>query len=172
MWAQISTGVGHSCALSLAGQVKCWGGGLLGQLGNGTRGRIAHPVTVINGEGSSIPLSGIRQIAAGFGHTCAVTQGGQVKCWGTQSYGRLGNGDDIQLVLLYPVTVIEGEGSSTPLTGVVQVGIGHTHTCALLSNGQVKCWGEGEYGQLGYGSTANVSYPVDVLSEEGSSDNL
>ena len=96
--------------LTDAGNVKCWGDGK--SLGDGTDIAKNYPVNIIEAEGSVTPLSGIIQISSGSEHACALTNGGNVKCWGDGSIGQLGNGlnDDKH----FPVDVISGQGSSTP----------------------------------------------------------
>lgn len=83
---QISTGVGHSCALITGGAVRCWGSNEFGQLGNGTTTTSAKPVSVI---GLSRPAI---EISAGGYHTCARLDNNQIYCWGRGTKGQLGNG--------------------------------------------------------------------------------
>ena len=113
----IATGSYHSCALTTSGGVKCWGKNDGGQLGDGTTQRRRAPVDVV---GLS---SGVRAIAAGLYHTCAVTEAGGVKCWGLNNGGQLGDGTGTQR--LTPVDVV---GLSS---GVRTVTAGYFHTCAL-----------------------------------------
>ena len=91
---QISAGNKHTCALKSDGGVLCWGEGANGRLGNNGTGDKYHPVAVVgedtNGDGNG-KLTGIIQISAGYKHTCAVKNNGEVLCWGSEEYGRLGN---------------------------------------------------------------------------------
>jgi alpha-tubulin suppressor-like RCC1 family protein len=82
----IAAGTDHTCALTTAGGVLCWGWNATGQLGNGTASDSAVPSAVVGLE------SGVAAIAAGAWHTCAVTTAGAVLCWGGNSFGALGDG--------------------------------------------------------------------------------
>ncbi len=94
------------------------------------------------------------QIAAGESHTCALTSMGAVKCWGSNAYGLLGDGTTTNRST--PVQV------SGLTSGVVQITVGSTHSCALMVTGVVRCWGWNSAGQLGDGTTTNRSTPVQV----------
>jgi VCBS repeat-containing protein len=147
--AQVSAGILHTCALMESGGVKCWGYNFYGQLGDGTTTQRLMPVDVL-GLGSSAA-----QISAGILHTCALTEGGGVKCWGYNLYGQLGDGTTTQR--LTPVEVVELS------SGAAQVSASKFHTCALTEGGGVKCWGWNGNGQLGDGTTTQRLMPVDVV---------
>ncbi|MBL8524417.1 MAG: Ig-like domain repeat protein [Betaproteobacteria bacterium] len=137
---QASTTAGdlHTCALSSAGGVKCWGYNVDGQLGNSSNVEQHVPVDV-TGLGS-----GVSAIAAGYNHTCAVTGLGAAKCWGSNEWWQLGDGsEDIDSNL--PVDVA---GLSS---GVTAIAGGNLHTCAIVSGG-VKCWGYNVSGAVGDGT--------------------
>jgi alpha-tubulin suppressor-like RCC1 family protein len=144
----IAVGYYHTCALTSGGGVRCWGRNTNGQLGDGTTIQRTHPVDVV---GLS---SGMSAITAGNGHTCALTSGGGVKCWGDNSKGQLGDGTNTQRTS--PVDV---SGLSS---GVVAIGAGYYHTCALTNTGGIKCWGDNTFGQLGDGTNTPHTSPVDV----------
>ena len=155
----VSAGSSHSCAVLVGGLVKCWGENQYGQLGLGdTNDRGDGP-----GElGNSLPAVDLGSgrsataVAAGGNHTCALLDDGSVKCWGLGGFGRLGLGD----------TANRGDGpgemgDSLPAVGLgsgrsaTAISVGSYHSCALLDNGSVKCWGANGYGRLGLGDTAD-----------------
>ena len=137
----VATGRYHSCALTTAGGVQCWGWNVFGQLGDGTLNLRMVPGNVIG------LTSGIQALATGGDHACALTAIGGVKCWGWNGYGQLGDGTGVSRTT--PVDVIGLSG------GVRAVTAGGTHTCALMATGGVRCWGNNLYGQLGDGTTTN-----------------
>ncbi|MDB4977345.1 MAG: uncharacterized protein JWN48_5686 [Myxococcaceae bacterium] len=151
----IATGESHTCALLDDARLKCWGRNDHGQLGLGDtlpRGRGASEM------GDALPFlpfkMPVRAIAAGGNHTCALFDGGVVKCWGLNDKGQLGQGhtEDVgdqpgELEALLPIDL--GPGRSA-----VSIDVG-SHSCALLDNGGIKCWGSNGAGELGQGDTLN-----------------
>ncbi|MBP7963141.1 MAG: hypothetical protein KBG20_07650 [Caldilineaceae bacterium] len=146
----IAAGGGHTCALTTAGGVKCWGANS-GQVGDGTTENKKTPVDVMGLDG------GIVTIAAGYAHTCAATNAGGVKCWGQDEQGQVGNGTSGPIRSILPVDVA---GLSS---GVGAIAAGSDHTCALGTGGSGKCWGLNSSGQLGDGTTVDNPTPVDVV---------
>ena len=160
---QVDVGGNHTCALTSMGSVKCWGGNRYGELGDNTKNSKDAPVDVLTS--SSDPLTGIVQISAGALHVCALTAGGNVKCWGKAGLGELGNDCNFNCIdRIIPVDVVASEGNSSPLGGIVQISAESSHTCALTSGGEVKCWGFGNSGRLGNGGTSGKDAPVNVTS--------
>jgi hypothetical protein len=94
-------------------------------------------------------------LAAGFSHSCALLADGRVQCWGGNQNGQLGNGSKTDFSYV-PVAV-------SGITTAVAVAAGGDHTCALLANGTVQCWGENRFGQLGTGNLNKSAVPVTVI---------
>ena len=190
----VSAGAAHTCALLNNGTVECWGDNSWGQLGNGTKVSSKLPVAITGLSGvtqvvagyedtcallvdssvqcwgananSDIPApvpgisgdpilqyvlaiaGGVGQGGIGGGHMCALLDGGEVACWGDNSYGQLGN---------------VGPGGATlmvqNLSGAIAIAAGNAHTCALLSDGTVECWGWNSWGELGDATTNNSTTP-------------
>ena len=137
----------------------CWGDNDHGQLGDDTTSNSVVP--------ASVPFEAV-QVSNGSIHTCAVALGGvnpdSAVCWGANDDGELGNGKT-NTGVAHPVKVKN-------LPGVpVEVAASGTfdgdsaladYSCAVLTDGQVWCWGSGGLGTLGNGSDANSSTPVQV----------
>ncbi|MBI5351845.1 MAG: hypothetical protein HZB50_04330 [Chloroflexi bacterium] len=147
----VSAGDYHTCALTTGGGVMCWGYNLYGQLGNGSSGAGTDSDVPVDVSGMS---NGMTAISSSGYHSCALTSGGGVKCWGKNNRGQLGNNsyDDSNV----PVDV------SGLTSGVSAIAANGESTCALTNGGGVKCWGYNNYGQLGNDSTTTSSTPVDV----------
>ena len=146
---EVATGAVHTCAVTTAGGVKCWGRNTYGQLGDGTTTNHFTPGNVVGLN------AGVVSVLMGNGHSCAVTATGGVTCWGRNNYGQLGDGTTTNQPL--PVDV-KGLASD-----VAAVGGGSTHTCALTAAGYVNCWGRNSDGQLGDGTSMNRTAPVSPL---------
>jgi alpha-tubulin suppressor-like RCC1 family protein len=143
----VTAGDGHTCAVTVAAGVSCWGLNGNGQLGDGT--------TVDRGSAVAVRgLAGVRAIDAGGLHTCAVTDAGAVECWGFNRFGQLGDGTTVDRPTPVRVEGLPG--------GVLAVAAGGLHTCALTRARTVECWGFGKTGQLGNGSTKGRLAPVPV----------
>ena len=155
----ITAGTSHTCAVSGGGGVKCWGWDSFGQLGDGTSYPMRRAPVDVSGLSS-----GATAIAAGNAHTCALTSGGGVKCWGDNVYGELG--DNSTTMRLAPVDV------SGLASGATSVATGNGHTCAMTGSGGVKCWGDNGSGQLGDNSTTRRLTPVDVVGLSASTATL
>jgi alpha-tubulin suppressor-like RCC1 family protein len=162
---QLAVGAYHACALLTNREVRCWGYGGDHSLGNNSFSDHNLPVPVLNPSGTG-RLQNVTQIAAGSYNTCALLTSGQVRCWGQNDYGGAGNGDTSGDSVPLPTAVrtVSGPG---PLTGVTQIDLGYHSACARLNNGQARCWGYGQYGNLGNGAEDDHSRPVVVKAVSG-----
>lgn len=151
-----SSGAAHTCALLASGDLYCWGDNEAGQLGLGTLNQrapygIALPTRVSG-------VSNVIGVSAGFLHTCALLSGGSVECWGYNRDGQVGDGT-INLVRPYadpsPVRV-------SGITQAVSISAGAFHTCALVADGSVWCWGYVVASDFGTGVLLNSAVPVQV----------
>ncbi len=153
----ISVGPYHSCAVLTGGAVRCWGLDQGGSLGVGRAGQeigsAANPVASVDpvdlGAGS-IAVA----VSAGGQHTCALLDDTTLRCWGANSFGQLGLGDTDSRG-----RTADSMGDALPAvdlpSGVVWVAAGGEHTCAVLDDGALHCWGLNDFGQLGLGDIAN-----------------
>jgi len=145
------------CALR-GGELKCWGRNTAGQLGLGnTQSRGGSPGQM----GSNLPLvdpgAPATGLARGSSAQCAILGGGALKCWGLNDQGQLGLGDKNNRG--------DAPGEMGDALPTVDLGTGRTArrlhaswftSCALLDDGNLKCWGASNYGQVGNGQTADV----------------
>jgi len=156
---QLVAGGGHTCALLDTGAVRCFGNGEWGQLGYGSEDNIGDD----DGEmpPADVPIGGTAvALAAGSSHTCAVLDGGAVRCWGAAWNGQLGYGDEECLgdepgELPSPEVQLGG--------AVSQIVAGGNHNCVVLEGGVVRCWGHGQFGNLGFPSGQNVGDDDDEM---------
>lgn len=149
--AQISAGLAHTCAVTTAGKAYCWGYNSEGQLGDGSivdKG----PVAVALPIGSEAAA-----VAAGNGHTCALTRVGEVYCWGYNSAGQLGSPGGRNPV----PTLVED------LPVATAIAVGTNRSCAI-AGGNLYCWGQNWHGELGNNSTWDSGSPVLVTGPGGS----
>ena len=158
---QVAAGRETTCAVLADETAWCWGYGLKGNLGHGILTNSFIPVQVSGG-------TDVAQIAMGGNHSCMLLTNGRVKCWGKYATGNNENGKDYST--LTPVLVHRGQGDSTPLEEAVQIVAGLEHSCALISDGTVRCWGSTSWAALGDGSGDSnflKNYPVKVTKEGG-----
>lgn len=157
----VATGDSHTCAITVGGYLRCWGRNTRGQLGYGNNQPVgdneapANAGDLILVPASLPPDTRATALALGNDHSCVLFETGDVICWGRNDVGQLATGDNQDW----------GEGANeTPsmlepidLGGpAVAIAAGLQHTCALVEDGSVRCWGENEKGQLGLGKTSDV----------------
>ena len=155
----ISAGKHHTCVILDDDGVKCWGYNSIGQLGLGDKNDRGDTP---NEMGDALPKVDLgaghiaKALSAGDSHTCVILDDDSVKCWGYNSNGQLGLGDKNDRG--------DGPNEMGDMLPKVDLGAGHTakalstgntHTCVILDDNGVKCWGYNEQGQLGLGDMNN-----------------
>ncbi len=188
----VSSGAGHTCAVTNESSLKCWGFNLYGQLGDGTNVDRTTPVDVAG------LTSRLASVSLGGSHTCSVSISGRLKCWGFNSSGQLGDGTntdrstpvDVARLTTSTVSVSAGDFNTCAVTktgslrcwgsnrntpeevagftgNVTYVSPVAQHTCAVTTTGGLRCWGRNNLGQLGDGTTTDSNTPVDVVGLTG-----
>ncbi len=154
--AAIAAGLLTTCAVTTGGAAECWGANGVGQLGDGTSSSALIPVNVFG------LLSGVAAIATYNSHSCALMNGGGIKCWGQNNAGQLGIGFPPNSSLV-PLDVVSAQ-SMPALTGASAMVVNFSSSCAV-KNGGVLCWGDNSVGQLGNNlAIFSSNVPVSVLS--------
>jgi alpha-tubulin suppressor-like RCC1 family protein len=162
----VAAGSRHTCAILSDDSVKCWGDNTFGQLGLGDTTSRGAAAAQMGDQLPRVDLGAGRtavKIDLGDRHTCAVLDDGGVKCWGLNTYGQLGVGD---LTTRGAAAGQMGDALAAVPLGLraLDVSAGGRHTCALLTDHTLRCWGDGALGQLGNGSTAIVGDTVGEIS--------
>jgi alpha-tubulin suppressor-like RCC1 family protein len=152
----LALGSAHTCALLTTGTVRCWGYGGDGALGYGNSNALGDDEPINNLPNVSL-TGAVRKLVAGERHTCALTEAGTLRCWGYNGAGQLGQSISGDLYWGNAANELPSTLASDINMGaqVTDVAAGDSYNCALSSAGQLKCWGGGFYGQLGYGGTGN-----------------
>ena len=153
----VSAGALHTCAVDQAARLWCWGRGSSGQLGPGHLVDTPFPIEVALPSGADQATA----VASGDAHTCVLVSpddglGGEIFCFGDNSYGQLGDGT----LTSRPTPALVSLGPTAVRATAVTAGGGHT--CAIDVTGQPWCWGRGDSGQLGDGAGANQPTPTPV----------
>jgi E3 ubiquitin-protein ligase HERC3 len=157
----VSAGAYHACAIRDDGALYCWGAGADGKtgLGDGTIRLVPAPVELGTGRR-------VKAIAAAHNHTCAILDNDSLKCWGYNAWGQLGLGDitshgnDPQEMGDYLPAVNLGSGRTAKA-----VALGDVHTCAILDDDSVKCWGRNPDGQLGLGDQVSRGFGAGQMGD-------
>lgn len=150
---KVGAGLSHSC-YTRVGLAACWGDGSAGQLGNGTTAQQSTPQSVTG-------LTDADEIYGGYGYTtCTLTTAKGVKCWGSNAEGELGQG----VTSAYSRTPVQVPGLSS---GVSSLSLGRYHACALLTGGELRCWGSNSNNQLTSGKANPTAAPATVSGFSG-----
>jgi alpha-tubulin suppressor-like RCC1 family protein len=144
----VSAGTSHTCGITISNRAYCWGAGYTGALGDGSLANTRLKPVAVAGSHH------FRQVAAGNSHTCAVTLDDRAYCWGSNSFGPLGDGTEE--TRLKPVPVLGG-------LKFRQLDTGLGHTCGVTLTNSAWCWGNNSSGELGRGPPRDESHtPVRV----------
>jgi alpha-tubulin suppressor-like RCC1 family protein len=158
---EASIGQGTSCVVAVGGALTCWGRNR--SLGDNTPQGIIEPFpgspsefvspTLVGSDAGSPPL--LLTIAAGATHACARTIADKAVCWGSNGHSQLAVDTD--------GGPISGFREITELAGaVMEVAVGLSHSCAIVKNDDVYCWGNNELDQLGAPGSAPRAKPEAV----------
>ena len=155
----VSAGSAHTCGMTSAGTMYCWGSNSHGQLGDGTTTDRSSPVPV----GGGLTFS---SVSTGGSHTCGVTPAGDAYCWGLNDHGQLGDGTTADRTS--PVRVAGGLRFAGLGPGFPALSAGASHTCGLVPNTSGEpftyCWGLNDHGQLGDGTMNQRTSPTPVAA--------
>ena len=143
---QVCAGEAYTCVVLLTGNVQCWGQNNKGQLGYGPVPDQTTPVNVNLGTGRTA-----KHISCGDAFVCVILDDGSMKCWGDNTYGQFGTGSKVNAHSPATTAVTFGNGRTA-----VQVACGDRHACVLLDDGNVRCWGSNENGQLGMTGSGSI----------------
>lgn len=160
---QIVAGFGHTCVVLEGGLVRCWGQNSSGKLGYGHEEPVGDDETPAD-EGYVNVGGDVLTVAPGLDHTCAILEGGSVRCWGAFSQlGIPGNSNDI------------GDTEDPATSGTTDIGgtaaqlvAGKYFTCALRDDRDVACWGGASSGKLGYATTDDNVGDDETPAQQGS----
>lgn len=142
IWTQVSSSSNTTCAINSSNDSYCWGYGLEGHIGNGTNSPTIALPTIVSGALTW------GKISSGPQHTCGITSANQAYCWGDNTEGDLGTGDNNPQNV--PTLVSTG-------TLFSDIGTGWDFSCGLSTTGDIHCWGDSTYGQLGNGTLSGTS---------------
>ena len=166
--SQVSAGDGHTCVVTDAGSLICWGddsegqrGVTLDELSSRRASSISEGFDPESDAGAYLAsasrvVDGAKQVTTGAAHSCALLKDGSVSCWGRNVEGQVGGSGEAAM-LTAP--------TDTGVTGATQIDAGASHTCAVVEAG-VMCWGSGKYGQSGRAQSADPLPPALVPDTE------
>lgn len=156
-FTQLSVGAAYVCGVTTTGLTACWGNNIGAALGDGTMTDRSSPTPVVHADFVTVFAGAKNDIVD---HTCALDARGAASCWGTNDSGQLGG----------PSTATCNFGNGVPCSTspVVVAGgltfttlaLGNSHTCGMVADGHVYCWGRNDEGELGDGTTTTSATPV------------
>ena len=155
----VSAGAGHNCALRESGEIECWGGNTFWRFNEESQAD-----QLVYGGQTDAPAGPFVAVSAGYAHTCALRESGEIECWGANDYGQTDatagsftavSAGGFHTCALRESGAIECWGANdygqtaAPAGPFTAVSTGTWHTCALRESGEIECWGANDYGQTG-----------------------
>ena len=183
---EVTAGGWSTCSLKQTGEIWCWGGGEYGQLGSGidvcqgsTGGPSCQQATNHPPVKVSLPVgrTAVSLSDANQGHFCAILDNGDGLCWGWNNHGELGDGT-VCIGGNYwqdssnptPAGCNAWNGRYTPVvvddsnfpanSSFIAISMGFHHSCGIIDNNDLYCWGRNNHGQLGIGTQEDINYPT------------
>ena len=156
-FTQLAVGGAYACGVTTTGLTACWGVNVAGALGDSTMIDHSVPAPVVHANFVAVFAGGKNDI---LDHTCGLDVSGAASCWGANDFGQLGAAST------ETCHFAAGEACSTsplPVVGgltFTTLALGDAHTCGLVADGHVYCWGRNDDGELGDGTTTTTSAPV------------
>lgn len=150
-FTKVTAGIAHTCGLSSAGRVYCWGSNLANQLRAGATTQSDAPLLV-----PALP-AGVEAVEAGGSTTCAVA-GGLVYCWGLDDHGQRGTSAPDTMAAPVRTELM------ADLTGVASISVGLSHACAVTGGGALYCWGSNASGEIGNRATSDQRSAYQVVT--------
>ncbi|HYQ03078.1 MAG TPA: DUF4215 domain-containing protein [Polyangiaceae bacterium] len=153
----ISAGARHTCAVLDDASATCWGQNDVGQLGLGNTTAVSETQTPAQIGAVSLGANVI-SLGSGASYSCALLAGGKVRCWGSGNLGRMGTSTTANVGDNETPSSLGDAGLVPTVSGVnvVDLKVGVSHACVLLSNDKLECWGQNTTGAIGIGSTVNI----------------
>jgi alpha-tubulin suppressor-like RCC1 family protein len=147
----VAAGWNVTCVLRDNDSVACWGNNVTGAIGNGgSDGLVLAPSDVNLGAGRTAAA-----VVTGLGHACARLDDRSLKCWGANHHGQVGLGAGAGSQVLAPGAAVDFGAGRT----VAAAALGGWHSCAVLDDATLRCWGDNSQGQLGLAVDAGAGLP-------------
>jgi alpha-tubulin suppressor-like RCC1 family protein len=142
------------CVIKNDNTLWCWGANSSGQVGDGSGvPEISQPKKI------NIPGDNVAEVGTGGWHSCARTVAGRVYCWGQNTYGQMGDGQASGTADVLTPREVTALGDQ-----VAQLSVGFEHTCTLMKNGSLYCWGHNVYGEIGDGTSQEFNLADGIKS--------
>jgi alpha-tubulin suppressor-like RCC1 family protein len=143
---RIFGGETHMCGITSGNQLKCWGSNSFGEVGDGKIITVKSPLSIDNG-------TNYQDLSLGEYYSCGINSYGRVKCWGRNLEGQLGRGES---------SILKTPTLSISENKFKKISIGSFYSCGIDINSKVLCWGMNSHGEVGYGNYDMFSYPKQI----------